>query len=368
MAFAIGQSTGAFAALIVNFGWSTLGPSLVARASDDERRAIHGQSLVTRGLIALVLLPAAGLVAALLAPSQASTAAATAIGAAAVGLLPSWYLIGVGSPGALAVLDTIPRVAVAVVVSLLLPTLPWGALYGSLLFGAVSVSTIIASIRYGGSTSIRRTGILRVLRGHAALVASGLVAGGYTSLSTSIVAIFSPASVAVFAAGYRFRDLAWGALTAITNATQGWVGTVDGRAQQTRQRVAFRLNLIGGVALGCCITAALPFADDLLFSGEFAVSGLQAAAVGLAIVFGATSMSTTFHYLAPAGRAPVIAWSGTIAAIVGLVAVPAGAVAMGATGALYGIVLSESVNAVIQLSAVRSLLRSSGKATVPTAH
>lgn len=106
---AVGQSVGALGALVVAYGWSVTGPAEVARCDPQQRPALWRESVRTRFLVYVVVAPAALVGARLVDPGESWLAGIVAVASLVGGMTVTWYAVGTGRPGILALYDAMPR-------------------------------------------------------------------------------------------------------------------------------------------------------------------------------------------------------------------------------------------------------------------
>jgi hypothetical protein len=366
---AVGQSVGAFGALLVNWGWNVEGPSLAAGAAPDDRASLYSASLRSRVLSSVFALPIAMVIAFLVAPSFKDSAAVMAAVVCLSGASPSWFYIGIGSPIRLACFDALPRIGAALVAAPLLLVFPSEWVYPLLLL-TVTVTSLAVSTRLLSGRLLHLPGgpDVATARRRLMLVMSGLVSSGYTSLAIPLVAIVSPGAVSTFAAASRFQGFGTLGLGAVTNAAQSWVSAHGAtEAHLARRRVtALAANGFAGLVAGIALALGLPVASRLLFSGTVEMSAESAVLVGAIVFMIAVSMSTTYHLLVPTGRMHTVAVSGFATSAVGVPLLLVLAAVWGSNGALIAILVAETVSAGIQLVAYFGP-RAHGGATAATA-
>ena len=351
---AVGQSVGAFGALLVNWGWNVEGPSLVAGSAARDRAALYASSLRGRALSSALAIPVAVVIAFVVAPTFKESAAAMAAIICLSGASPSWFYIGTGSPIRLACFDAFPRIGAALLAAPLLLAYPSEWVYPLLLL-VVTVTSMLVSARLlsGRFVHIPRLEDWAVARRRLLLVTSGLVSSGYTSLAIPLVAVVAPAAVPTFAAASRFQGFGTLGLGAVTNAAQSWVSAhgADEALLARRRLTALGANSLAGLLVGLALAIGLPVASRLLFSGTVVLSSEAALLVGGIVFMIAVSMSTTYHLLVPTGRTRTVAVSGFATSVIGVPLLLILGYLSGSNGALTAILLAETVSATIQLVA-----------------
>lgn len=353
-AFAVGQGVGAFGALAVNFGWNALGPASAAQAAPEGRKDLYRASLRQRLLVTAAITPIVALLAAVISPASGVAAACMAVATALTGLLPTWYFIGVGSPINLALHDTLPRLLAATTASFALRIVASDFVYPLVLGLFVVGSSALAANRLGsrGRTSVSRSSLR--ISDHVTITASGLLSSGYTSLAVIFVALSNSGAVPVFAASTRFRDFGIAAVSAVANATQGWVSerSLALETRSRRRRQAFAMNITAGALGALALTFGLKPVGSIVFSGVVAIPQLDAFLTGCVLVLIAASQSLTMHFLIPDGRNRVVAVSGIATSVIGVPIILALAAWGGSAGALLALVAAEAVSFLIQFIAL----------------
>lgn len=361
---AIGQSIGLTAALVINFGWGVVGPARVAQATADGRGHIYRVSWTMRLAISVVALPVAFLVAELIDQDAKSFGAGLmAVAAGVGGLAPVWYFIGSSQPRAIATYDTLPRLASSLLALPALLLIPSVYTYPVILLIVMGGAATAAAVRLSSPTPSFFDDLLQIrteARLQWPLVVSGLISSGYTSLSVSFVAIVNLPAVASFAAATRIRAIGQQGASAVGNAFQGWVA--ESEAGEIRARMLLALSVTSGCGLlgGTAIALSLPLFDTVIFGPEIEISAPTAIFTGLALLFTATSLSTSFHVLAPLGRSSTIAVATGVGALVGIPALFMLSATLGAPGGALAAAIAEAVVLLIEGVVVWQILRPKG--------
>lgn len=355
-AVAIGQAIGVASIALVDYGWTTQGPRLLAMTPDADRRSLLTASVQARLITGTPTFVLVAVVCVLLAPAGFGAVCATVGLASAVsGLLPTWYFIASGRPSKIAVYDTAPRVLAAVLS--ILPVAAAGSAmpYGVILL-AVTVVAVVVSTRREGESHILAVGhrpvVRKALRSGWPLASSGMISSGYTSMSVPLFALAvggAIAPIASFAAGIRLMNMAQGGLRACTTSLQGWV-TEDWGGSQSRSRMltAVTANVAVSSVAALLLAVGLPLASTVVFGAGIEVSSAAAVCLGLALLLNGITSSLGNHVLAPSLRIRVIAASVVAASATGFVLIWIAARAWGAVGATAAVAISEFVVFAIQ--------------------
>lgn len=347
-ALAIGQSVGAFATMIVRFGWAVTGPSEIAPLDRTERVSRYRTSVVCQALAALPTLPLAALFAYLVAPRAfAGASAMTAIAFGLWGFSPTWFFVGIGRPSLIAVFETIPRLAAASSCVVWLERAPSDLAY-PICFGVAAIIAFgSAAVLVGGRPPWKGiAGVTEHFRLNALIMGSQIVASSFNTLSVPLLAIVGPAAVPAFAGVERFRALLWSASNSVASAVQGWIFEIhDSALRLHRKRIALMLTSLAGCIAGFALTVALPYADRWIFSNAVRIPVGLAVTTGLSVAVVAVAMSLIFHYLAPDGRGRSVLFSACLGAVAGLPLILILGHLWGAQGGATGVLVSEAASA-----------------------
>lgn len=369
-AVALGQALGAGAATVLQYGWGFTGPTLLAPLGPAERARLLWVSILSRLMLAVILIPAAAGGAAFLAPDgRVLLAALTTVATATFGLSAFWFFVGTGRASHAARYETVPRLlAVSASAALVLATgdplyYPVVFLAGQLLaLGWLTVK--LASISFSAATWSQAFATFRTQRFAAG---SDVVVAVSQSVPTSIVAGVAHDALAVFAAGDRLQKLAQSAIQPLFNAFQGWVSESPRESRASRMKLSVLATSVSGVLVGGVLAIGLPLVDDLLFAGEVEVRYDVAIPVGLALALYSLTSSINFNVLAPAGHTTHIFRSTAAGAGVSVVAVSLLAHEFGAPGGAWAIVLAQLTVLVVQLSGRRRPQRAGAPAPAEVA-
>ena len=353
-AIAVGQSVGTFGALLVSFGWAIEGSSRAAASDAADRRQLYRDSVGSRSITAAAALPAVVLIACLVPTTHPSDAAVMALATALSGALPTWYFIGTGQPVLLALFDTVPRVLAAVVAAVVLPFVPEGWVYPTILLSFTLISAVLAVRTIAGTFLAPPTRQhARQLRRNVLIVLSSAVSSGYGSLSLTLVTVASPLATIDYAAGTRVLALGTSFAGSLSNAVQSWVSSPvlsQSHLMKRRRTALLGSSCAGGVAaIGLYI--AFPAVASVLFSDRIQLSSAAQAFVCACLWLIVIGMSASFHVLIPSATTRTVAISGIVTTCVGVPLLLIGAAFGNAEGALLGLMCTEIVSTSIQLGA-----------------
>jgi O-antigen/teichoic acid export membrane protein len=349
LAIAVGQSIGAFFALVVALGYNTVGPAMVAVAPPEERPGVLRASLAAR---LAVLVPAAVLavaIAALVSPDgYRLVGALMSLAMVLTGLSSAWYMIGLGRAGLIALFEIAPRMLATVLAALIL--VAWAdVLWYPILLIAASIGSVAAFIlRTTGGRGIfagGRAGIAGVVRFNRSAVATEVAAGAYNSLAVTFVSVStSAAQAAAYVSGDKLYRIGQYSVSALGNALQGWVVEEQRAHFAARARRSFLLHLALGVIGLVVFALAGPWLSALLFGEKVAIDSATSLALGVAtlgIALGTTLGRVTLVGL---GARREFFVSVLLGAIIGIPAILVLAAWFGAAGGAWGLAIGELVS------------------------
>ncbi len=365
LAFAVGQSSGGFFALLVALGYNTVGPPMVAVSAIDARPNLLAQSLRARLLVWMPSTLLAVAVAVIVAPASHRTEAALmAVAATMTGLSSAWYMIGLGRAGAIAVYEIAPRMIATVAAAAIVLTGGAVIWYPILLIAALVVSVGGYSARTLTGAQLKAGGwrdLSSVFRSNRAATATELAGGAYNSLAVTFVgASATTAQAASYVSGDKLYRIGQYSVSALGNALQGWV-VENGTAEfGSRIRKAFLLHLALGL-LGFAAFALLgPWLSELLFGAEVAIDQMTALGLGAATL--GISLGTALGRITLIGMGANRAFLASVllAACVGVPAIILLSYAFGAAGGAWGLAIGELVSVTAQAVSVLWLRRRAG--------
>lgn len=358
-----GESVGTFAAIAVAYGWTTVGPALVAIAPDDVRRGrLYRDAVVVRLLTSVVALPLLIIVCAIVAaPGHQLLAALMGLQGALIGLSFTWFSVGVGDPRSILFYDALPRLCVA--------ALSMFAILGGLPveiypLAGISVTVVgttaftIGLLRRYPSPWPPRREIPGLFRVGAPVAVNDAALGAYSAVPTPLVNLLSMGSAAAgFASADKMSKLGQFLPLTLANALQSWSAEVEGAARLRRLRIALLLH--GGFgALGMIVLGSLGTPVSALLFGDQAAAPLGVCvALGLAFAMYSLRTSMTRHVLFPAGDQGAVMRATVAATVIGIPLMVGGGILWGPLGVAIGYGATESISTVLLASRTRSRMR-----------
>lgn len=362
---AVGQAVGSIASVVLAMGWGYNGPTMIAKASADERQSIVRHSLIARSVLAPVVVAAACAISAAIAPISPGTAALGALPIAIGGLSLTWVFIGARDSTSLFIYDTAPRAVFALAgVAALLATSSLMAFLLLQIAGAVLaiVASTARSLDRPRSLRLGRKNIaesLSHLRQQFYASVTVLSASAYMSMPTLVVAgVGTPRALAIYALAERLGRFTLMALTPINQLVQGWVPSNQERIPE-RIRLAVKLAAVSAVLLGLSITFLGPLAAHVLSGGKIDVPMTVTAPLGLAIAASSMSRVVGMACLLALSKDRAVAASALIGAAVGVPALFILVPLAGAAGATSAVAISELSVVVFQSFVLKRAMTSS---------
>ncbi len=361
VAIALGQSVGGVAALVAGFGYPTLAPPIVARASSQERRRLLATSVHVRLPAWFFAAIIAAAVAGLLAP-DGNRADATAMAAAMsfAALAPTWYWIGVGRALPVLWFEVLPRMAATLAATGILlmggPVIWYPVLLGVAMVAGPAL--VYARNAAGELIKVDRDDVRGVLHRHPPAVIAETAAGVYNSLAVALVAsVASTAQAAGFIAGDKAYRVGQYSVGALGNALQGWV--VEAREVGLVRRL--RIVIVLHAALGLVGLAGFgllgPWVTDLLFGADVAINRATAWGFGVAIL--GIALGTAFGRigLITIGARKAFMTCVLAASVVGATALLLAGSQWGAVGAAWALGGTELASGIAQAIVLGTLWR-----------
>jgi O-antigen/teichoic acid export membrane protein len=357
-----GQAIGTFAATILLWGWNVEGPVAIARSTAAiERGSIYAQSMRTRLLLSVAVLPLTAVVSAAIAvPAFRVEAISMALASGFAGMSPAWFCIGLGQPKLLAIFDTVPRfLATALSAPLLILSHQVWA-YAGVLAVATTFSLWVFHRGYSPGQSWFPSSLGEALWGlrrqrHTAGI--NIAGSAYATTPAPIATVTSSAAVSgsIASADTLYR-LGIFTVVALGNAFQGWAiePGIANRVQRHRAAVWAHVAL-GGIG-AVIITALGPAVSGLIFAGQARATTLVCLYYGVAFFFLSASTPLIRNLLIPSGRQAYILWCTVISAALGIIAMLVAGLTGNPTAIPLGMALSEIILwLVLILPALRTL-------------
>lgn len=346
VAIAVGQSIGAFFALAVGLGYNTVGPARVALAGSAERPALLAASIRARAVIWAPAALAAAATAALVAPdANRLDAALMAVAMSLTGLSSSWYIIGLGRAGLIALFEILPRMLAT------LAAVPFLLIYGQVVWYPIFlIAASLGSVMWFTLRTVGARALLTRHRGefggvwvsNRAAVTTEVAGGAYSSLAVTFVSLVTPSvQAARYISGDKLYRIGQYAVSSLGNSVQGWV-VEDARLHFTRRaRRSFLMHLALGLAGLVGFATVGSWLSAALFGPQVAID--EATAVGFGVATLWIALGTTLGRITLVGLGANRAYMASvlIGAAVGAPSILVLASQFGAAGGAWGLAIGE---------------------------
>lgn len=363
--FAVGQSAGSIAGVLIALGWGVSGPTLIAGATPEERVGLARAALLSRLIATPPILLVTVIVAVVLAPTEPFAAALSCVATSTVGLGFTWVFVGGGKPGLLFFLDTLPRALGTVFGGLLflLTRELWNLAAIQLIGGIVSITI---SARHSARPRERIEGhewsvrtALGHTRGQMYASITAITASIYLALPTLVIASIAPQATGAYALADRLGRFSLLALTPFSQWLQGWVPRRDGDRLARHRRIRLASLSAGsvGVVTGVGVALLGPFVAHLLGGGNVVVGFALTVPIGVTVLMSTVSRCTGMACLQALGRYKDVAASAILGAIVGLPLLVVLVPVLSAPGAALAVTIAETSVTIFQVFRLRRALR-----------
>lgn len=359
---ALVQSLATLFGVVVAFGWGTVGPSLVATASPQERPQLFADSLVTRSYLYMLTAPLMGAIMMLLQPAHGSFVFLASVTYLLPYLGASWYFIGEAKPSRLFLADALPQLT-GTVVGLIVLTVTRDLMHlvlTQLLFNvcAVMLSALIVlkdgcllkfDFSLQGSWSRmnqQRHGVVTAATGSL-----------YVNMPIVVVNLFIPAQLDLYAFADRLFRYAAVAFSPVLQFIQGWIPEGGPKVLSHRIRGAARVAPLLGVMGGLGLAILGPTAAEILIKDSIPFGISLSIPIGLSFAAVAMSQVLGLACLVSIGRARELARSTVVGAAVGMPLILLGAVYSGVIGVAWAVAVSEVLVAAYQFLVLHWYLR-----------
>lgn len=365
IALAIGQSVGAALATLVELGWGLNGPQFIARKSARSTLYVAAYSVQAK----LFILSLASVVAfggaALVSPSFKLEAGLIGVCTLFPALNITWIFLGKSRPWTIVFTDSVPRIAFTGLAS-------WAILSGAPLAAypvlgllAPSIVSLTLGVLALGARSAKdlRLAPGRLIRASLRSQVQSVVARGassiYTALSVTIVGVFSPAALPLFAAGERIMRIFLAGLSVLPSSMQGWVGRgATSTERWTRARRSLVINSVVAILAGATFGFFAPLAAAIIFSGVVEVNSQTSWAFAVVVFLICLSRAVGGIALVALMRIDAIARSALFGAFSGIPTIAILSSWLGALGGIIGEMISEAIVLCIQIWALIRARRS----------
>jgi O-antigen/teichoic acid export membrane protein len=346
---AVALSIGLAGAVVGELGWAIVGPQRVAR-DRSTAAAVYDRALASRIVAVGILAAPVGIASGMLAAEHRAAAVLLGLGVLLGAMSPSWYWTGLGRPGTILRLESLPRMLLALAAAVAIACGAPLETYGAALCIAAALAVVLSAragrIALWPSASAFRTAGATI-REQAVVMAGRSISTLYKALPTALLAGVAPTAVAPYSAVDRPLRMGLQFLAVVPQRLQVWIGVEDHALRSRRATRSILLNVaLGGVA-GLATTLLLPALVRVLFTGVVHVGPTMAIAAGALVAVVCATRGFGLALVA-VDRADVTAWAATASAVVGLPGAILGGTLAGAEGTMTALVLAEAAGVIPQ--------------------
>ncbi len=357
-----GESVGTFAAIAVAYGWTTVGPALIAGTNDNVRRGrLYRDAIVVRLATSAIALPLLIVLCSVVAaPGHALLASLMGLQGALIGLSFTWFAVGVGDPRSILFYDAIPRLCVAVIAMLAIvnglpvEVYPVAGIMVTLIGTAAYTMRLLRRYPSPWPPMRELPGLFRV--GAPVALNDGAL-GAYSSVPMPLVnTIASGSAAAGFASADKLAKLGQFLPLTLANALQSWTAEVRGHERGKRLKIALAMHggfgLLGTGVLGL----AGPPVTALFFGQPAAAATGVCFALGFGFAIYSLRTSMTRHVLFPAAEQKSVMWATLTATVFGVPSMLIGASIWGPLGVALGYAVTETISTALLLNRTRKAI------------
>lgn len=354
------QALGGFAGVLILSGWAVVGEAAVARLRGDteSRRQVYSNSVRSRTLNGLVILPVLLLVTQMIAGGDAVANALMALSAAASGYSLTWYAVGTGAAGLILRFELGPRLlgTLVSIPAVIVFDRIW--LYPVLVFAFWAGAVMVFHVREMGSLwPLRRFPDVDPGHRRSGAVLT-LVGAAYSSSPLPIGSALNLQGLAHLASADRLYRYALYSVTSLAGALQEWVVGAPHEVGRARLGTAIKLHVLLGAVGGAALALFGPTAGSLLFGARIAPGYVLTACAGIAFFAVSISTSLVRHLLVPGGMARVVVRTTLVSAIIGLSSIVALGGHFGTRGVSVGLAIAEVTNLLLLMPSALGMARS----------
>ncbi|MHA7281106.1 lipopolysaccharide biosynthesis protein [Arthrobacter sp. MDT2-2] len=347
---ALGQSVGAFGAIVVGYGLHISGPAAIIEANSlEDQRQVYSDAISARLLLLSIVLPVCAFIAWLLgAESYKFDSLMMSLAMLMNGISPAWYLIGLGRPGSIAKYETIPKMAATLLslILLLVTGLIW--LYPLALCGATWLGLLTFHKRYFGTYAIKKgpkQSTAKYLLQNGKIAATAAIGSAYVATPVPVGSLsLTYSGISSLSSADRLYRYGLFTVVALGNAMQSWVleqRSTEGR--QANSRIAVMCHGLLGLA-GCIFLSFFgELATEVIFGQQVASEQSITLWYGFAFLFVSLSTPLIRNTLIPAGRQNTVLALTIVSALIGLPVMVLGSMSLGAPGIGMGLATSEFI-------------------------
>ena len=272
-AVGLGQSLGAFLSIVAGLAWPVVGAQQIASSVSEERRVIYAESIKSRGLIFIVLLPVASVLCFAFAPGYKWECVAFMVATALNCFNASWFFAGTGQPRYVIRNEALVRLIgyLLSIPAIILTNSLWA--YAALLIISGVVMGLANALSifnvFSGEVWSKSRGVAQIVREHLFGGVSRLFSAGHQHLGITVVSILTPQVLPAYTALDNMQKSINNATSFYPQAFAWWVGSPkDSGVRNRRIRFITLLTLIMGAVVFSTWLIVGPLIMRWLYHGQ----------------------------------------------------------------------------------------------------
>ncbi|MFT4147288.1 MAG: hypothetical protein QM632_00605 [Micrococcaceae bacterium] len=342
LAYGLGQSYGTFVALFMGWGWTTIGPALVAPAEQNKRYSYLWTFLKMTFILGAILTPIVSVLVVWSAPDgDRDVALVSFLASVVTAFMPSWWFVATNRPSYILFYDVLPR-ALSTLISIILMK-HGGSAY---LFPLSNMICCIlgASIFYWQKKPWNYKGPEKVLdtfksQFHPFMISAGAML--YARLMLPVVNFINPVAAVSFTQGLQLYNY-WTMSTAITGSSfQNWVNRGGKKTLESSLKFTTSWFFLHGIVFGGLLGILGPFVSNVIFGGLQGNTKVSYFLLGLTFFFVAMGTALVTLYLTPLGYSHLSSKITIFSGILGLLLLLVLTTAFGVNGSYVALCITE---------------------------
>lgn len=291
VSIAVGQAVGDLARSLVAWSWNSVGLTVIAKLSPEQRVAYYLDSIAPRLLLLLPALVAVTIFAVLWPLEYSLLAWLSAVAGAIFGLNGTWAFIGSREPMLLVLFNSLPR-AFSIVVGALLTFFTAQGIWFPL---ALILGNLAAAVGPTAKMMSRRRqlqvvwkpaniqAVVRLLRSNFSGFTVGFLMAARMSAPVMLAPLVVPAGAGVVALAEKIIRWANTGLTPAMQFIQTGIPSAPG-ADMQKALVGVRRAWMSAPVVGLVVAVGTPMAASVLSNGQILIGTGGALAVGLIVM------------------------------------------------------------------------------------
>lgn len=292
-AFAVGQSAGTLVSVFIAMGWVQIGPTLIAKAPDNEKAELFRDSLYLRWGSAIISVPIAIIISFNIIETQfRGLMILGLISSALVACGNSWFYVGTATPSKLFFQETLPRIVLVLFGCVAIVFVRSAYIYaGFMLFSIVSatfISSVMLTRNYKTASKVSFGNYFKTMRVQLDGLGIASFSTFYQTLPLLALSATGTEGVALFAILDRLRQQSMIIVVPVAQTLQSWVPNAEGKFLGARAALAAKysvyISLISIPIFFFCTPLIIDFLSAGKLEAEWALIVPFSLAFGLNVI------------------------------------------------------------------------------------